>query len=130
MPTARILNFHMNYSFFTSGNITIISQGGSYINGIYTDGASIQEVVATKKVMVPIAPKQITALGIGEFSYGEVYSLFVPKALKFSNGTLLDKGDSIEFKTKRYKVMSCLDFESHGFYKYILTLQREGKVND
>lgn len=125
-----ILNWFTGDGYFNKGNINIVSQDGSYVKGRFVGNAPITNTVYTQKVLVPATAKQIQDLSLGEYGTGEVFSLWVRNPLVFSNGSLLQKGDVIEYDGSRYKIEAVLNYRTHSFFKYTIGLLREAVLND
>lgn len=125
-----ILQDFLNTAWFNSGSVTITSKTGGYVDGLWTDAGSTTEVIDVRKVLVPMNARAIADRGLGEFSEGEVFSLFTEKPLRLSNGTELRKGDTIQYDGFIYKLMSQLNFTTHNFWKYTVVKYKETSLGD
>lgn len=116
--------------FFNRGDITIISRDGAYVEGEYVENLPVENTVTTDKVLIPMNGKALVDAGLGEYSSEETFKLWVRDALVFSNGSLLQEGDTIQYETNTYKIILVENWVTHGFYKYIISKQRLGALND
>lgn len=126
----NFLTEFLNDSYFTQGVIKIYSNTISYSEGEAVAGTPTVRTVRGAKVLVPVNAKDLVDMGLGEYIGNEVFNLYVTAPLKFSNGTLLQKGDQIEYESNIYKLISNLNFKTHGFYAYTITKFKDTTLND
>jgi hypothetical protein len=117
----NILRQFLNMSEFTRGTVTIKPRDFTYDKGHVLEAALSTYTLKGKKVLVPVTPKQMSDLGFGQFGTGENFWLYTLTALKFPNGTLLQLGDTVEYKNKDFQIISQIDFSTHGFYGQLIT---------
>jgi hypothetical protein len=125
----KLLPEFFNNAYFNRGSIKIRSKDYTMVKGQAVNGTESTETLTVRKVLVPMNAKEIMDTGLGEYNTGEAFYLYVDKVLRFSNGKLLQKGDVIEYEGFSYKMITVLDYRTHGFYTYVLN-KFEGKLND
>lgn len=128
--TPEMLKYFINYGFFNRGTITITGRTVSYNKGHAEIINTETRTITTSKMLIPLNPKEVVDLGLGEYAANDSFSLYTRGELRFQSGASVRKGDIIIFKSKDYKIISCLDFETHGFFKYIITRTEEQVLND
>jgi hypothetical protein len=126
----KLLPEFFNNSYFNQGSITIYSKNFAYDKGHPVNSTSVSEVINTKKVLVPLNVKDLQDLGLGEYVANESFSLFTDRELRFSSGSLLQKGDLIGYDGKLFKIIALLNYKTHGFYHYTITKFESEVLND
>jgi hypothetical protein len=130
MSQFEILKQFLNHGYFTQGTIMVMSAKFTYEKGHMVQTYSMPEVIKTRKVLVPTNANELVNMGLGEYSAKETYSLFTETPLKFQSGTNLQSNDIVVYKGVNHKILSVMDFSTHGFFKYIITKQMEAKLGD
>jgi hypothetical protein len=119
-----------NDQYFIQGTVYLKSRGFLYNKGHIGDTNLLRTKLTQKKVLVPVKPKDMQDLGFGQYGSAENFWLYTFNNLKFQNGTLFQKSDIVEYKSKDFQILSQLDFETHGFYGQLITSLLEGTLND
>lgn len=130
MTLYKLLPEFFNNGYFNQGNITVYSSNFTMSKGHPVSGTPTTEVIKTQKVLVPMNTKDLEDTGLGEFVGNEAFNLYTAKQLKFSNGTLLQKGDMISYDGSMYKIISSLNYKTHGFYNYVIVKFKGETLND
>lgn len=125
-----LLPAFFNDAYFNQGSIKVFNRAGSFTKGHIVSTETEAETIKCRKVIVPVSVKDLKDKGYGQFNADVSFQLYVDKPLKFSNGTNLDMGDIIEYDGFRYKLISSLNFKTHGFYNYYITKFEQVKLND
>lgn len=128
--TPDVINSFLMDSYFTQGTVTVTGKDFYYNKGHveYVSGATT--TLRQKKILVPVKEKDLVDAGLGEYVGNESFTLFTKTPLVFSSGAASKVGDIITYKNKKYKIISQLDFETHGFYKYLITKLKDDELND
>lgn len=125
-----ILPDFLNDAWFNQGAIEVTGEVGAYVDGLWELQSLSTQTITTRKVLVPINAKAIADRGLGEFTEGEVFSLFTESPLKLQNGVELRKGDTLTYAGFQYKLISELNFVTHGFWKYMVAKYKPTELND
>lgn len=126
----KLLPEFFNNAYFNQGTITVYSKNFAYDKGHPIDGTTTTEIIKTRKVLVPSNVKDLADNGLGEYNANETFQLYVNRQLKYSSGELLQKGDLIGYDGQMYKLISVLNYKTHGFYNYYITKFESGVLND
>lgn len=126
----NLLPSFFNDSFFNQGTITIYNRALSYDKGHAITTPKVDKVLKCNKIIVPVNVKDLVDKGLGQYNADRSFQLYVSKPLKFQSGSALQIGDLIEYNGGMYKLLSGLDFSTHGFYNYYITKMEDKRVND
>ena len=119
----EIIKQFLNNKYFNMGSLQIIQSSFSYSEGHIASVPQTPYTIKTQKVLVPMKTKDLVDKGLGEYGANTVFTLFVPKQFRFPNGALAQNGDTIVYDSENYKIISALNFKTHGFYSYTIAKQ-------
>jgi hypothetical protein len=125
----EIIKQFLNNKYFNMGTLEIIQSSFSYSEGHIASVPQTPYTIRTQKVLVPLKTKDLIEQGFGEYAANTVFTLFVPKQFRFPNGILAQNGDTIVYDSENYKIISALNFKTHGFYSYTLAKQNTSSLS-
>lgn len=126
----NVITQFLNNAFFSQGTITIQPKHFYYDQGTLVETLGTSYIVKARKVLVPVNTRDLKQVGMGEYTADETFSLFVDKPLNYVNGTALQQGDVITYDSTSYKLVSSLNFKTHGFYKYLISKLKTDTLDD
>ena len=124
----EIIKQFLNNKYFNMGSLQIIQSSFSYSEGLIASVPQTPYTIRTQKVLVPVNTKDLIDRGLGEYGANSVFDLFVAKQFRFPNGAMAQNGDTIVYDTEHYKIISTLNFKTHGFYSYTIAKQSVSDV--
>jgi len=126
----NLLPSFFNDAYFNQGTIKIYNRATSYNKGHIVNSEVLYETLTCRKIIIPVSARELTDKGLGQYNTNVTFQLYVSKPLKFSSGSKLQVGDIVEYNSEKYKLISELNFNTHGFYNYFITKFEDTRVND